>query len=554
MAEVQPEPASKKTSQQQVMSDKYMVVTAHELASKAAANIIEKGGNAIDAAVAAQMVLAVVEPQSSGIGGGGFLLYYDKSQDEIISFDGRETAPANAKPNMFLTNDGKAMSFMEAVKSGKSVGVPGLLKMLQMAHNEYGDEKWQALFNDAINIAKNGFPISNRLHDSIKYANNFAKSNDFSKLYFDSNNQPLQKKHLLINKYLARVLKVISKQDANFFYDSKLTDKIVKEARKNGSVLTRQDFKNYQAIKREAVCSNYRDYKVCGMGLPSSGGITTLQTLKILENFNLGKTFNINALHKILEAQKLSFADRNQYLADSDFVEVPRLDLLLDKNYTKKRTSLINPFKASKNKAKAGNFDIINGIDNSFDAPSTTHISIVDKQGNAVSLTSSVEHSFGSGLVVSGFVLNNQLTDFAFQPIENGKLVANRVQGNKRPRSSMSPTIIFDKNGNLHSIIGSPGGSSIIAYVTKTIIALLDWNMNLKQATDLPNFMNKNSQSTIEIGNNNIAKNLQRSYRHKIVFKETTSGINSILINNGKLIGYSDPRREGKAVGGSSKP
>ena len=285
------------------------------------------------------------------------------------------------------------------------------------------------------------------------------------------------------------------------------------------------------------------------MGLPSSGGITTLQTLGILENFSLEQAYSARDIHIILEAQKLAYADRNHYLADDDIVLVPSAYSMLDKEYLKQRAGEINAKVASKIKAQPGAFEIKNGQDNSFDAPSTTHISIIDKEGNAVSLTSSVEHSFGSGIIVDGFILNNQLTDFAFKPEQNGKPVANAVASKKRPRSSMSPTMIFNKDGSLYAVLGSPGGSSIIAYVTKVIIGLIDWNMSLQEVINSPNFMHKNTKAVLEGGQNELHGKLV-TMGHDVSFKKATSGVNAILItNDGSMVGASDPRREGIALG-----
>lgn len=547
-AQIAPEPASKMTTQEEMFSKKYMVVTANVLASKAAQNIIEGGGNAIDAAIAAQAVLSVVEPQSSGIGGGGFLLYYDKKQNNIISYDGRETAPNNSKPDMFLDKEGNDIPFMQAARSGRSVGVPSLLAMLDMAHHEHGKVKWSKLFEAAINVAENGFLISNRLSGSIKYAQEQKTSKGFKSLYLDEEEHALPTGFMLTNPQLSKILHNIATNGASYFYESYIAEDIVNAVQKRGGYLSKKDLLNYKAKKREAVCSNYRSYKICGMGLPSSGGITTLQTLGILENFDLGTSQSVKAVHTILEAQKLAYADRNHYLADSDKTAVPSVSQLLDSHYLKQRASLISLKKASKPPAKAGDLGIINAKDNSYDAPSTTHISIIDKQGNAVSLTSSVEHSFGSAIVVNGFVLNNQLTDFAFKPEKNGKIVANAVAPNKRPRSSMAPTMIFDNNDKLYSVLGSPGGSSIIAYVTKTIIALVDWNMSLKDSVNLPHFMHKNTKVELEPKQEKLKQSLE-SYGHNVVLKEKTSGLNAILVNNSSLVGYSDPRREGVAVG-----
>lgn len=549
LAEIAPEPINSYNKKHPVTGNHYMAVTAHKLASEAAAAILKEGGNAIDAAITAQLVLNVVEPQSSGIGGGGFLLYYDARNDTLTSFDGRETAPSHATPTMFLDKEGTPIPFMKAVRSGVSVGTPGLLSLLHKTHKNYGKLEWKYLFQPSIKLAKNGFLISPRLHKSINYAIETPVSTSFKTLFLDNKHTAKPIGATLKNLPLANTLTNIAKKGPDYFYNGPIAKHIAATIKTHNGHLNIHDMKHYQAKERPPVCGTYRGYRICGMGLPSSGGITLLQTLAMLSSFTLDIPYSAHDIHLILEAEKRAFADRNHYLADSDHTIIPKRHQMLSPHYLHSRAQTINHNKASTTPQPPGNFNSNNGQDNSYDAPSTTHISIVDQDKNAVSLTSSVEHSFGSSIIVDGFILNNQMTDFSFHPTHNNKPVANAVAPGKRPRSSMSPTIIFAPDGTLHAVLGSPGGSSIIPYVRKTIIALLDWKMNLQEALNAPHFMHKNTHVTLEKGQEKFAKKLKK-LGHNVSLKHHNSGVHAILINkDGTLTGAADPRREGLAIG-----
>lgn len=536
---------------------KYMISTTEELASEAGAWIMENGGNAIDAVIAAQLVLNVVEPHSSGIGGGGFLLYYDAKNKETLYFNGRENAPNKAFAEMFLDKNNEPRNFHDAVRGGLSVGVPGLLKILKASHEKYGKLPWKTLFKPAISIAKNGFIVNERMNlliEKISYLEDFSESKE---IYLDKNHKPLKAGDKIKNLKLANTLEIIANEGIKPFYQGEIAQDIVKAVQNskiNPGYLELSDLKNYQIKKGDLICSKYRQYKVCSMPLPSSGGVTILQILGILENFDL-KKYKANSadfIHLFAEASKLAYADRNEYLADVQ--EVP-IDGLIDKNYLKKRAKLIKKDKILQN-VKPGNFKNLQNLaqrnlvaDDSKELPSTTHLSVIDKDGNSVALTSSIEYYFGSGLSVRGFMLNNQLTDFSFVPVKNNKKVANRVEPNKQPRSSMSPALIFDQDDNIKMIVGSPGGPRIIQFVAKTIINHLDFNMDIQQAISSPNFVELNNVLELE-ESTKIAKLKPQLEKlgHKIKILPITSGINAVSIKD-KIYGGADPRREGFVSG-----
>ncbi len=535
-----------------VKAKKYMVSSASQASSEAGVKILEKGGNAIDAAIATSLVLNVVEPHSSGIGGGGFLLYFDKKSGKSIYFNGRETAPAKAKSDMFLNKDGKAKEFSEAVKGGLSVGTPGLLKNMFEAHKKYGKLPWKDLFQPAIKIARNGFIVSERFHNlsvQISYLKDFQET---SKIYL-KNGKPYEVGETFKNPELASTLTEIANNGIKSFYSGKIAQDIVNTVQNspiNPGYLSLYDLKNYKIKTGELLCKTYRkDYNICTMPLPS-GGITLLQIMGILENFDLSKMTpnSLETVHLISEATRLAYADRNEYIADS--TSIP-LEKLLNQEYLKERASLINTNQAISD-VKAGNFTKNNKIinNNKIEPPSTTHLSIIDAEGNAVAMTNSIEYFFGSALSVDGFLLNNQLTDFSLEPVKNGKKVANRVEPNKQPRSSMAPTFVFDKNNNLVMVLGSPGGPRIIQFLAKTIINHLDFKLDTQSAIALPSFVVLNDVIELE-KNRNITKlksDLEKM-GHKTKEIEIVSGINAISISNEIIEGGADPRREGVAIG-----
>ena len=558
-----PEGATGRQERVAVKAQQQMVVAANPLASQAGLAVLRQGGNAIDAAIAVQGVLTLVEPQSSGIGGGGFLVYYDAAQKRVITYDGRETAPAAAKPDRFLDSAGKPLAFYDAVIGGKSVGVPGLLQMLNLAHREQGKLPWRDLWQPAIALANQGFPISPRLH-SLLAKDKFLKQNPVAQNYFyQSNGEPKPLGTLLKNPDLAQVLQTVADQGVASFYQGSLAAELVQTVTAAGGDLTLEDLSQYQARSRPPVCGNYRNYQVCGMGSPSSGGLTILQMLGILSNFDLKgmKPDTAAAVHLFSEAGRLAFSDRSVYMADSDFVPVPVAELL-NPQYLRERSQLINP-QRSLGTATPGQLPTTQagGIGQGGEFPSTTHISIVDHFGNAVSMTTSIEDAFGSRLMVRGFLLNNQLTDFSFTPEVEGKPVANRVQPGKRPRSSMSPTLVFDNplpnqpnqpqlEPQLSMVIGSPGGSSIINYVAKVLVATLDWGLDIQQAISLPNFGSRNGATELEAGTTiTEVKSTLEGLGHRVQVMDLNSGLHGITVNPEGLIGGVDPRREGQAIG-----
>ncbi|MCD6034801.1 MAG: gamma-glutamyltransferase 1 [Rickettsiales bacterium] len=554
--ELAPEPASGFTERSAIETRQYMVVSGHELASHAGDAILAQGGNAIDAAIATQMVLNLVEPHASGIGGGGFLLYYDHTNKNVEAFDGRETAPAAATGDMFLDEEGNPPSYQDALKGGLSVGTPGLLRMLEQAHKAHGKLPWKALFTPAIELAEKGFPLSPRLHTVIKSAPYIAQSAEAKALFFTDNGEIKPIGTIIQNPALGQTFRLIAKNGADAFYKGPIAKSIVDTVRNNPfkpGRLTEKDLSKYETIEREPLCDTYRGYRVCAMPPPTSGGITVLQTLKLLERFNL-KALKVNSpegIDVVMQAAKLSFADRNAYVADCDFIPVPIAGMLAP-DYIKERSALITPKKPLQ-VATAGQlpWDKRCGETHyAYEHPSTTHMSIVDKEGNAVSLTSSIEFSFGSGLMTRGFFLNNQLTDFSLVPKKDGVQVANRIEPHKRPRSSMAPILVFDKNDDLYLVLGSPGGSRIISYVLQTLIFVIDENMTLNKAINAPHYATTGDATELEqlTPIEKLADRL-KGLGHKVTIGDLTSGLHAIEIKNGRLFSGVDARREGSAVG-----
>ena len=540
-----------------VKAKRHMIVAGHPLAAETGREILRAGGNAIDAAIAAQMVLTLVEPQSSGIGGGAFLLHYAAKTGAIDSYDGRETAPKSANPYMFLDGTGKPRRWREASVGGLGVGVPGLLRMLELAHKEHGRLPWRDLFQPAIELAEKGFPISKRLAKLIAGARHLLESPVAGTYFFANDGTPKGEGTVLVNRDLADTLRRIAEKGADAFYAGDIAEAIARTvvtAPRNPAAMTVQDLASYRSKKRPPVCLPYRRWLVCGMGPPSSGGITMLQILGMVQNFDLAALGpgSPAAIHLISEASRLAFADRNVYMGDPDFVPVPSAGLL-DPKYLSLRASGISTTKAL-GKRQPG----MPGIGARLSLPpegdeggfSTSQISVIDGDGNAVSMTSSIERTFGSRLMTRGFMLNNQLTDFAFRPNANGAPVANRVMPGKRPRSSMAPTLVFDGQGQVVMIVGSPGGSRIIGYVTKTVIAALDWKLDIQQAIDYPNFVNRNGPLEIEEGTPLAdLKPALEAMGHEVRLLPRHSGLIGIIATKDGLEGGADKGREGKALG-----
>ena len=536
---------------------RHMVAAANPLAAKAGLDILRRGGGAIDAAIAMQMMLTLVEPQSSGIGGGAFIVYFDAAKGEVSTYEGRETAAASAREDMFLGPDGRVRKRASLRSGGLVVGVPGTLKALELAHREHGKLPWKRLFAAAIELAENGFAVSPRLHDSIRrdrYLKDFPVARSY---FFDQAGRAKAAGAILVNRALGATLGAIAERGGKAFYGGDVAADIaatVNNARTNPGLMTVADIRAYEAKRRPPVCASYRVWLLCGMGPPSSGGVTTLQILALLERFDLGsmRPGSAQAVHLISEASRLAYADRALYLADGDFADVP-VRGLLDPAYIAKRSALISRARAM-GKAKPGTVARRGawgaGAAEDGEAPSTTQIGVIDAKGNAVAMTSSIGGPFGSRLMVRGFMLNNEITDFSFRARDNGRPVINRAAPGKRPRSSQSPTLVFDANGKLVLTVGSPGGSRIIAYVVKTLIGTLDWGLDIQRAIGLANHTNRNGKTDLEKGTAlaDLAPALE-AMGHDVRVRALVSGAQGIAVKGAGLYGGADPRREGVALG-----
>lgn len=549
-----PEVATEENDIQAPTFQRHAVVAAHPLAVRAGREILRAGGNALDAAIATQMVLSVVEPQSAGLGGGGFLLYWDAAEKKLYSYDGRETAPLKATENRFLNDDGTPMRWPDAVGTGYSIGTPGLIAMLEQAHQAHGKLPWEQLFIRASTLAEAGFGVSPRLSSLLTQMGADKFSREARQLFFDEQGDARPLGYVMRNPALATTLKAIARNGSNALHQGAIAQAIVAASgeTKGDATLSMEDLDGYRAVARAPVCIEYREYKICSMGPPSSGAITVAQTLGMLRDHDLGNAPNTAAMHLILEAEKLSYADRNRYIADPDHVTVPTG--MLDPDYLAERASQINP-QAVMRRAEPGTppgiDDAPGGRDNSKEAPGTTHISIVDDKGNAVASTNTIESAFGSRRMVAGFLLNNELTDFSFRPQDElGRRVANRPGPGKRPRSSMAPTMVFNSAGKLWAVVGSPGGSRIILYVIKSLVAMIDWGMDPAQAAAFGTFGSRNGPAEIERRADLDIFALELSVLgHDVARPSMTSGLHIIRVLQDGLQGGADPRREGIALG-----
>jgi gamma-glutamyltranspeptidase/glutathione hydrolase len=562
----QPEGTSEHTVQTGWQGRKFAVATAHPLASEAGVALLRAGGTAIDAAIGAQMVLGLVEPQSSGIGGGAFLLYHDGRK--TVAFDGRETAPASVDERLFIKADGKTMAFHEAVVGGRAVGVPGVVRMLEMAHGEYGRLPWASLFEPAIRLAEDGFPVGQRLHTLLSTDPHLRKDAAAAAYFYDQDGQPLAVGHLLRNPELASVLRRIAREGSQALYTGEIAQAIVDKVQRhpgNPGQLSMADMAAYRPQRRTPLCSTYlpekvvprRAYLICGFPPPSSGAIASAQILGILNETEAASLPFSDPLwmHYYTEASRLAFADRAQYVADPDFVAAPAgsWKSLIGPDYLAARARLIGP--QSMRVASPGRPSPKAAAQSPMPEQveyGTSHLSIVDGDGNALAMTSTIEDAFGARQMVRGFLLNNQLSDFSFTPTdERGVPVANRVEPGKRPRSSMSPTLVFDREtGELVISGGSPGGALIIHYTTKLLYATLNWGLAPQPAIELPNFGSLNGPTLLEEGR--FAPSFIEALRargHEVKEVGMSSGLQAIAKDRDGYTGGADPRREGSVLG-----
>ena len=550
--------------------ENFAVATANPIATDAGYQILRAGGSAVDAAIAVQLVLTLTEPQSSGIGGGAFMLAWDG--EEIHAYNGRETAPSGASEILFLDDDGNPLPYADAVRSGLSVGVPGTLALLKTAHENHGVLPWSELFTPAITLSEQGFRMGARLHSLLDSDQTLRQDPIAASYFYNADATPVEVGETVYNPALAQILRDIAEFGIETFYTGIVAEDIVDRVKSHSrpGVIEAEDIAAYLDLnlQTEVMCTEWRRYNICGFPPPSSGHLAIMQILGImdhLESPEIEITDSIPTagwLHQFLEASKLSFADRNQYVADPRFVEAPGSDWnsMLNDEYLQQRASHISD--VSMNEAEPGNPGTLTSMYGSqiYQPESgTSHISIVDRNGNAVSMTTTIESGFGSRIMsnggtnlTGGFLLNNELTDFSLSPVDaDGNLIANRVEPGKRPRSSMSPSLIFDRDtGDFLATVGSPGGAAIIHYTAKAIYGMYGWGLNAQEAIDLPNFANFNGPSVLEsdLFPDHIIETLE-SMGHEVSIRALTSGIQAIQVTDQGLYGGADPRREGNVMG-----
>ncbi|SHH37649.1 gamma-glutamyltransferase [Ferrimonas marina] len=553
--ELEPEAATGFEARGQAQGAEYMAATANPLATRAAAEILAKGGSAVDAAIAAQMVLTLTEPQSSGIGGGLFMLLWDAKAEQVLSLDGREVAPAKASPELFLDEKGQPLSWVESVVGGRAVGVPGAVAALYEAHLGYGKLPWSSLFDEAITLAEQGFEVSPRLAGLLaREFNPGLKRPGVAHDYFAPNGQWLRAGDTLTNSALALSLKRIAAQGPKGFYQGELAQQMVTAVQQDPDrpgLLTLEDLASYRPQWRQPLCSAYRRHQVCGMAPPSSGGVAIAQILTLLEPHDLSGISPTSAdfTHLFSQASRIAYADRNRYAADPDFIPVP-VRQMLDRDYLKGRGSALTAARDG-GTALPGQFQQQRAPDSTEELSSTTHLVMADKAGNVVSLTSSIEMGFGSTVMVGGFLLNNQLTDFARDPGPANAPLANRVEAGKRPRSSMSPTLVLNPAGEPWLAIGSPGGSRIIGYVSQALVALMDFQLSPAEALALPRISHRNDYLMLESERTDPAlPKAMEAMGYEVRQGALNSGIQLLMRTEQGWVGAADPRREGTAAGG----
>ncbi|WP_301846825.1 gamma-glutamyltransferase [Rhodococcus pyridinivorans] len=570
-----------------VTTSSFAVSTANPVSTEAACEVLRDGGTAADALVAAQMVLGLVEPQSSGIGGGAFLVYYDAASGEVKAYDGRETAPMSATENYlrWISDTDRTEPRPDARASGRSIGVPGVVRMLETVHAEHGNAAWGELFRPAIDLADQGIVISDRLAQSIADSAEQLAVDDEARAYFlQADGSPKAAGETLTNPAMAKTLSAIATDGANAFYTGDIAAGIVESTGTDSGgrtpgTMTLEDLAVYQAKERQPLCTPYREYEICGMPNPSSGGMAVAATLGILENFDLaslppgdvdadGGVPDADAVHLISEAERLAYADRDKYVADADFVPLPggSLETLVNPDYLSERAGLIDPGK-SMGEAQPGDFGPVPlGMPPQSPEHGTSHISVADSYGNVASMTTTIESAFGSFHMTDGFLLNNQLTDFSAEPVdEEGLPVANRVEPGKRPRSSMAPTLVFERTpdggrGDIRMVVGSPGGSVIIQFVVKTLVNTLDWGLDPQQAVSAVSFGAANTPVTgvggehpaidgTDDGANDPLVQQLRDMGHEVSVAPQSSGLSALLRQGQGWVGGADPRREGAVMG-----
>lgn len=568
-AAIAPEASSGLTNTSVFQAQTFAVAAANPLATEAGYQILRAGGSAVDAAIAVQAMLTLVEPQSSGIGGGAFLLL--SSDQGMQAFDGRETAPAAATGDLFLNDDGEPLAFMEAAASGRSVGVPGLLKMLELAHQQHGVLDWSDLFAPAVQLAEEGFPVSARLHTLLEGETHLREDPLAAAFYYD-NGEALPEGYILKNPALAAILRQIAEQGSQVFYQGDIADDMVNRVQQHpagSGGLTLEDLLAYQPAVREPICTPWKVYDVCGFPPPSSGHLTIMQVLGMLEYLPVDTPVHngeqsVDWLHRFIEVARLSFADRALYIADPDFVEAPGGDwnTLLNPRYLASRAAIVGDQSMGNGGAQAGNpQEFFTAYAPQPDQPEygTSHISIVDGMGNALAMTTTIEAAFGSRILADGgtglaggYLLNNELTDFSFRPEDaEGRLIANRVEPEKRPRSSMSPTLVFDtETGEWVASLGSPGGAAIIHYTARSLIALLDWQLAPSEVVGLPHTVTLGGPVWLET--DRFAPETLSALEalgHDVSERDLTSGIQLLINIPEGITGAADPRREGRVMG-----
>jgi len=535
---------------------RFMVAAANPLAVDAGHAVLVRGGTAVDAAIAIQMVLNVVEPEASGIGGGAFILHWSARERRLRAYDGRETAPAAATPGLFLGADGKPLAFYDGVVGGRSVGVPGLVAVLELAHRRHGRIAWARLFDAAIGHAEQGFPVSPRLAVLLERERFLMNDPNARRHFYRDDGAPRRAGEVMRNAELAATLRAIAAGGVRAFYGGAIAEAMVAAVRThpaNPGRLAAADLARYRPVERAPVCGRYRAHRVCGMPPPSSGGIAVLQILGILERFPMDRVApqSLMAAHLFAEAGRLAYADRDRYVADADFVAVPVAGMIAPDYLAARADTVRHTGSLSRATPGAPAGAAAPAPAAAPELASTSHVSIVDASGDAVAMTTSIESVFGSRVMVRGFLLNNQLTDFSFAPAAEGRAVANRVEPGKRPRSSMAPTLVFDRSGRLTHVVGSPGGSLIINYVAQALVAMLDWKLDVQQAVGLGHFGSRNGPTELERGTE--AEALARGLGllgHEVRVMDMTSGLHAIERVPGGWRGAADPRRVGAARGG----